>query len=116
MSIFQIVSVLFALFMIYVVSIHGKKRTLTVMETSFWFSTWGFFIVIATFPAILTGISNALKFSRVFDLLLVVALMVLSCLVFFSYFKQKELMFKIENLVRKTALEKAVSPSKKRKK
>lgn len=105
MSFFQIIATLFALFMMYVVSIHAKKRTLSLIEASFWYTIWIFFIIITMFPFLLTDIAGALRFSRVFDLLVVVALMVISFLIITSYFRQKETEKKLENLVRRMAIE-----------
>ncbi len=104
MTIFQVLAVLFALFMMYVVSIHRNKQSLSPAETSFWWSTWMLFIVIAMFPNTLLGISDALSFTRVFDMLIVVALMVLSCVIFLNYFNHKEMTRKVENLVRAHAI------------
>lgn len=104
MTIFQLVAILFGLFMLYAISIHGKKKTLTLMEVSFWTSLWLIFIVLALFPSLLLGIADALKFSRVFDLLIVIAFMILSLLLFLSYFRQKETAQKVEKLVREMAL------------
>ncbi len=114
MSFFQISAILFALFMLYVVSIHGKKRTLTATEISFWVSTWLFFIVIAVFPNLLLGIAHTMRFARVFDFLLVVALMVLTIVVFYGYFAQKEVVQKIERLTRELAIKQAVPKKLKR--
>ena len=104
MSIFQVIATLFALFMMYVVSIHGKKKTLSFWEVSLWMTTWGTFIILALFPNLLLGITGALRFSRVFDLLLIIALMVLSVVVFINYFSHKELKRKIEEMIREEAL------------
>jgi hypothetical protein len=104
MTIFQIGAVLFALFMMYVVSIHLKKKTLSFTEGSFWLSTWLVFIIIAVFPHLLIGISSALRFARVFDLLVVMALMVLTVVIFMSYFAQKEATHKLEKFVRQKAI------------
>ncbi len=105
MSIFQIVSVLFALFLMYVVSIHRRKAKLTTTEVSFWYSMWAFFIVIALFPGLLLGITQQLHFARVFDLLVVAALMVLTILVVINYFTQKENQKNLEKFVRKQAID-----------
>jgi hypothetical protein len=105
MSIFQIAATLFALFMIYVVSIHKNKTKLTAVEVSFWYAMWVLFIVIALFPNLLLGITQTLHFSRVFDLLLVLALMVLTSIVVLSYFVQKENQKKLEEFVRKQAID-----------
>ena len=104
MSIFQVGATLFALFMMYVVSIHKRKARLSLVEVGFWYSMWFAFIIIATFPGLLLGISHVLHFDRVFDLLLVLALMVLTVLVVMSYFTQKENQKKLENFVRKQAI------------
>ncbi len=85
MSSFQILAILFALFMLYVIQIHHRKSSLSFLEVSFWVSTWGLFIILATFPELLLGIAGALQFSRVFDLLVVIAFMVLSFVVIYSY-------------------------------
>lgn len=106
MSIFQILAVLFALFMLYVVTIHNKKSNINKIEFSFWATTWLTFIIIALFPDLLRGISGALNFSRVFDLLIVIAFMILTFVVFSNYLSHKENTKKLENLVRKIAIEK----------
>lgn len=105
MSIFQIGATLFALFMIYVVTIHKNKTKLSKVEVSFWYAMWMLFIVIALFPNLLLGITHTLHFQRVFDLLLVLALMVLTVLVVLSYFTQKENQKKLEDFVRKQAID-----------
>lgn len=107
MSIFQVLAVFFALFMLYVLGIHKKKSKLTPLEVSFWYSTWFAFIVIAIFPNLLLGISNALNFTRVFDLLVVGAMMVLTVVVIMGYFQQKENNLKLEKFVREEAIKKA---------
>jgi hypothetical protein len=113
MSIFQILALLFALMMMYVVNIHRKKARLSLLEVSFWMSTWFVFIVIAIFPNLLTGIAGILNFSRVFDLLVVIAFMVVSWLVFRSYLIEKENTRKIDELVRKQAILRHEKTSKK---
>lgn len=90
--------------MLYVVRIHQKKKTLAATESSFWYSTWTFFVVISIFPSLAQGISNLLSFARIFDLGIVVSLMVLTIMTFFNYFKHNLLDQKIEKLIRSTAL------------
>lgn len=105
MSIFQIIATLFALFMLYIVNIHKKKKTLSPFEVLFWYLVWILFIVIAIFPESLLGIAQNLRFARVFDLLTVAAFMVLTVVVLLSYFQQKENSKKIEEYIRKNALQ-----------
>lgn len=105
MSIFQLGASVFALLMLYVVSIHHKKKLLAQGEANLWYSLWSFFIVIAIFPDLLLGISGALKFARVFDMLVVLSFMVLTLLLFFTYFQLKEMRAKLERVVREKALD-----------
>lgn len=105
MSIFQVMAVLFALAMTYVVTVHKKKSTLSTLEVSFWYSIWIIFIVISLFPNLLLGIAHALHFARVFDLLVVVAFMILTLLIVLGYLSQRETDRKIEKLVRQQTLQ-----------
>lgn len=104
MSSFQVLAILFAFFMIYVVNIHRRKAELSKIEVSFWLTMWSIFVFVAMFPNILIGLAGVLSFSRVFDLLVVVALMIITWLVFHSYLIQKESRQKIDEIVRKQAI------------
>ncbi|MCB9800802.1 MAG: DUF2304 domain-containing protein [Pseudomonadales bacterium] len=104
MTIFQVISALFALFMMYVVSIHGKKKNLSRTEVWAWNSVWIGFIFIALFPHVLLGITGLLNFARVFDLLIVIAFMILSVVVFMSYFTVRTLQKKLEEAIRAEAV------------
>jgi len=104
MSIFQIIAVLFALFMMYVIRVKNRRYKLNVLETAGWYVIWGSFVIIALFPNMLLGIVDSLHFGRVFDLLVVAALMFLTTLLIFAYFKVKELDAKLEKYTRDEAL------------
>lgn len=104
MSIFQIVATLFALFMIYVTRTHTLKQRFSAVETLFWYALWGVFIIAALFPNLLIGVTDLLHFSRVFDLLLVGALMVLTVIVVLNYFQQRENSRKWEEFIRQRAI------------
>ncbi|PIY79894.1 MAG: hypothetical protein COY81_00180 [Candidatus Pacebacteria bacterium CG_4_10_14_0_8_um_filter_43_12] len=111
MSVFQLLSVLFGLFMLYVVRIHYRKKTLTLSESSFWSSTWFLFVIISIFPSLVQGISNLLSFARIFDLVVVIAFMILTTISFFNYLQNKSLESKIERYIRQKALTKAKKSS-----
>jgi hypothetical protein len=104
MSIFQIIAILFALFMLYVTRTHTMKQRFALAETFFWYSLWLVFMVVALFPDLLKGITNLLHFSRVFDLLLVGALMVLTVIVILNYFQQRQNARKWEDFIRRRAI------------
>jgi hypothetical protein len=100
MSIFQLIAILFALFMIYVIRVKNRKYHLSVVESVAWYALWLSFVFLALFPNMLLGIVDTLKFDRVFDLLIVAAFMILTTLLVFVYFKMKDLDQKLEKYVR----------------
>lgn len=113
MTLFQSFAAVFGLCMMYIISIHKRKSQLGVIETSFWYSTWSVFVIIALFPNLLLGLSISLKFSRVFDLLVVVAFMVLAVVSIMNYLSLRETRSKLEETVRKEAIRNAGKKSKK---
>ena len=107
MSIFQILAALFALFMLYWVRSNHKRKNLSTVEGFFWYSVWLTFIALSIFPNLLIGIVQTLHFARVFDLLVVIAFMILTVLGFYVYLKNKNLEKKLEILARKITINKA---------
>lgn len=114
MSFFQISAILFAFFMMYVIGIHRRKAALTKIEVSFWYSMWFIFIAIAVFPHWLLGLAGIFNFARVFDLLTVIAFMILSLLIFSTYLSQKDTKHKIEKLIRELAHQERLENDQKR--
>ena len=107
MSLFQITALLFALFMLYVVNIHRRKLHLSRVEQIAWYSLWIAFVVVSLFPNLLLGVTDLISFSRVFDLLIVAALMVITTLVVTNYFLQRENSRRLEQIIRQFALKEA---------
>ena len=107
MSIFQLIAILFALFMMYVIRVKNRKYNLNGLESIGWHAVWIMFVVLAIFPGLLLGVVHTLNFGRVFDLLVVGAFMLLSTLLVFVYFKIKELDQKLERFTREDAIQKA---------
>lgn len=105
MSIFQVIAVIFAAFMLYVVRVKSKKYHFSGIETAGWYGVWGGFIILALFPQILLGVVGLLKFSRVFDLLVVISFMILSGILFSVYFSLKDVQHKIEFIIRREAID-----------
>ena len=108
MTTFQVIALLFAIFMMYWVFSTYKRKGIRKTETVLWMGIWVGFAVVAVFPNLLMGIAGALKFARVFDLLVVIAFMVLSAMVFYMYLRMKKNEKKLEDLVREMAIEKKV--------
>jgi hypothetical protein len=108
----QIVSVLFAVFMLYVAFLHWKRKDLGNTEYMFWFILWCGFIAVTLFPNSLQNLTNLLFFARVMDLLMIGAFMVLAYIGFNNYISNKKMEKKIENLTRKDAIKNYKPPRK----
>ena len=91
--------------MLYITRVHTLRQRFSMTETFFWYSLWLVFIVVAVFPDLLRGISDLLHFSRVFDLLVVGALMVLTVVVVLNYFQQRANGRKWEEFIRQRAID-----------
>ena len=104
MSLFQIFAIFFAVFMIYVSRVKGKKYQLPTLEIYAWYFVWTLFGFLALFPNVLIGVIHFLNFGRVFDLLVVGAFVILTMLVFFMYFAMRDVQKKLETLVRKMSI------------
>lgn len=107
----QAISVIFGLFMMYVVRIHRRKSHLESVEYGAWMALWLLFIVIAIFPESFNGIVQTLHIARVFDLLVVLALMIVVFLTFINRIDQKKLQQKLEKIVRQKAIDDAKKPT-----
>lgn len=100
----QGLSVLFGLAMLYVARIHFRKRHLTKLEFSLWLSVWLGFIFLAFFPQLVSGIAQRLHIARVFDLLVIAALMILTVLTYINRIAQRQVQQKVMALVRERAI------------
>lgn len=102
----QILLILFAFFMVYVVRIHFQKKNIGSAEYYFWLLIWLAFMLLVIRPSTISGIAQTLRVSRVFDLLLLVALMFLTLLTFFNRIQLHQMQRKLERFVREKAIEK----------
>lgn len=104
MMLLQGISVIFGLFMVYVVRIHHRKDHISSFEYGIWLAIWLLFIFLAIFPETVQGLSQSLSIARVFDLLVIVALMIVVYLTFQNRISYKKIEKKLEQIVRKNAL------------
>ena len=103
----QIIGVLFGTFMIYLTFIRYKRNEFTTKETVFWIFIWAGIISIAFFPKTLDVLSiQVLQFARTFDLLIMLAFMFLIAAIFYTYGLVRKNQKKLEEMVRKIAIEK----------
>jgi hypothetical protein len=100
----QITGILFSLFMIYFALLHYKKGQLNGMEISSWIAIWTAVILIVIFPEVIRVYAESIAISRVLDLLIGGAFVVIFIMVAVSYVKVNKLEKRLEDLVRKLAL------------
>ncbi len=108
----QFLGVAFALAMIYFALLNYRRRELSAAEIFFWFVIWVAAIIVVVFPDLLRVFSRTFLFARLFDLLVVGALLVVVVMVSKAYIATKRMERKLEKYVRKEAL-KDVKPKKK---
>lgn len=100
----QITGILFSLFMIYFALLHYKKGQLNGMEISSWITIWTIVILIVIFPEVVRVYAESFAISRVLDLLIGGAFVVIFIMVSSAYVKVNKLEKRMEELVRKLAL------------
>ncbi len=103
-SIIQILSVIFGLFMLYTMRVHTQKKYYSKSEAYFWTALWICFIYIALFPQTFSGVIQRLQIARVFDLLVIIAFMIVTFLAFQNRVEVRDLSGKLEKVVREKAL------------
>ncbi|MBP9759475.1 DUF2304 domain-containing protein [Candidatus Dojkabacteria bacterium] len=100
----QITGILFSLIMVYFALLHYKKGHLNGMEISSWIIIWVLVILIVIFPEVVRLYAMSFAVSRVLDLLIAGAFVVVFIMVASSYVRVSQLEKRIEELVRKLAL------------
>ena len=104
----QLIGVLFALFMIYLVYLRIKRGEFTVKESLFWFVCWIAFLFISIWPTSLDLLSwNVLHISRTIDLIIITGFIFLIGIVFYMYGLIRQGQKQIDSIVRNIALDKA---------
>ncbi len=109
----QILGSIFALFMLYVTFLHQKRKEYTVKEYIFWTFFWIVFGLISIFPQWLDAISAKLTLSRTLDLFTILGFMFLITLTVYVYDVARKTQRKVDDVVRKIAIEDAKKSNKK---
>ena len=100
----QITGILFSLIMIYFALLHFKKGHLNGIEISSWIIIWFTVILIVIFPEVIRVYAESFAVSRVLDLLIGGAFVVIFIMVGSVYVRTNRIEKKVEDLVRKIVL------------
>lgn len=112
MILFQIFTILFAIFMMYVIRIHRNKDVFDSFEYGAWIAIWIGFIFLSIFPQTMSYVAEVLHIGRVFDAIVIFAFMILGTITIFNRISIKKLEKKLERTVRKQAIDDARSTGK----
>jgi len=102
----QLILLAFALFMVYVLYLHWRKKNISNKMFGAWSLIWLVFIFFSLFPNLLQPLINDLFIVRVMDLGMIVAFMVLAYVTVENNIKISKTEKKIEKLVRRLAIKK----------
>ncbi|MBW2989721.1 DUF2304 domain-containing protein [Candidatus Woesearchaeota archaeon] len=102
----QIIGLLFGIFMLYYVFLQHKRKELTIKEYSFWTCLWIVFILLTLFPNSLKPFVKSIGFARTMDFFIVSGFMFLIGSIFYIYLLVRSNQKRLEEIVRKIALEK----------
>lgn len=105
----QLILCFFALFMVYVLFLHWKKKNISNKFFSLWLFIWIVFLFFTFFPDILRPLIKELFIVRVMDLGMIGAFMILTYVSIENNIKIKRMEIQMEKLVRKIATKKIQS-------
>jgi hypothetical protein len=107
----QVILIIFALVMIYFAYLHYRKGNLNILEMRVWFLAWLFTLIVVSFPDILRTYSKTYLDTRLFDVMVVGAFLLVLTMVSIVYIKVRSMDKKLEEYVRKEALKKIKKPT-----
>jgi len=100
----QLILIGFALFMVYVLYLHWRKRNVSNKMFGVWSLIWFVFVFFSIFPTLLAPLLKELFIVRVMDLGMIVAFMILTYVTIENNIKIKKYEEQLEKLVRKIVL------------
>jgi len=101
----QILAITFSLGMIYFALLHFRRGEITSTEMGSWTIVWTILVVIVFFPDIVRRFAQTFLFTRLFDLLVVGGIALCIFMVTRAYLTSRRLEKKLEEYVRKEALQ-----------
>lgn len=109
----QIIAIIFAFLMIYFAILHRRRGELDRTEIISWVTIWIVTIFIVIFPEILRTFAKTFFITRLFDLMVVGGFVLVIAMVARTYISIKRMEKKLEDYVRREALEDVNKKSKK---
>jgi hypothetical protein len=104
-GVLQVLGIAYVLIMIYLSFLYYKRNNYSIQSFIFWCVVWCFGGLLLLMPESISALTQRLTFSRVIDFYLVVGLMFFSIVCFLNFATVKRTEAKVEELVRKVALQ-----------
>ena len=111
----QIIGVFFGLFMAYYTFVNFKKQQIKSTEFGLWIVLWFLFIFASLKPDVLKLVAHSLQVYRTMDFLTIVAFFFVILITFHNYLMTKKNAQKIDEIVRRVAIKRAIKKTKRRK-
>lgn len=109
----QIFGALFGIFLMYMAFLNLKRKEFTINEWAFWTALATAFSILALMPDILNPVIRTLNMGRKMDLLIILGFMFLTGAIFHTYLVARRTQRKMEEVVRKMAMQEAERTKKK---
>ncbi len=112
----QVFGIVFGAFMLYMSFLQWKKKEFTLNEWAFWSLFALAFSGVSLFPQVLDPIITVLELGRKLDLFIIIGFMFLIAALFYTYKVVRTTQKKLEEFVRRVALERAQEPAQQKRK
>jgi hypothetical protein len=110
----QIIGALFGAFFLYLAFLNFKRKEFSVNEWLVWSAVALIFVVVMLIPDILNPVIRTLNIGRKMDLMIIAGFMFLTGAIFYTYRISLKNKKKLEEVVRKIAIDNADKTMKKR--
>ena len=104
----QIIGILFGIFMLYLSFLYYKRKDFLPRDFVTWFIIWISFLAVISLPDTFRLLLQPLYIERLMDLITIAAFIVMFGLIFIAYKISRQNQRKLEEIVRKLALEEKI--------
>jgi hypothetical protein len=102
----QLIGIAYLLVMVYLSFLYYKRNNYSLQSFIFWLIVWAFGGLLLMVPQSTSLLTQRLSVARVIDFYLIIGLMFFSVITFFNYAAVKRTETKMEEFVRRAAIQK----------
>lgn len=110
MILLQMLSVLFALAMVYWSYLSYRRHIIHFLEMAFWILAWSTFAVGVVFPQSTSVLLEPLRINRAMDLFMILGFILVWLVVFANHLETRRLRQRLQELVREMAIKDGGDP------